>query len=397
MNKKYSVPKNMKEKVEPIIIEIEKFCDENLNENFKEKAVELTSKLSRKRPSPLNSGRAKTWAAGILDTIMKINFIYDSSNPLYIMKKDFVKIIGVSQNTINKKSNEIMDLLNISIFSSEWFVEGNEGHTMSGILEMQNQLLELTRNMEMEFEDDDMDFMEEYDDKEEILNIIRSQDINTLDEKELEGFHEFCLQVACLIKEEIQEEFEEEDYYYERFEQIQLVLNKACDAALRLHEVNNKKIKPYYDVLYLMAEVYMDGNNFDEALRRYEHIDKHYPNYPSPIKCKIFNIKYVTNNGVDEYLKSFENENNAIWEYNRALYYYSKGSKEQAIKHLKEALRKNNKIAEILLDEEEINLSGNLSPLESEAVGYYISSSWIWTGTEDALEWLFYKKQELMK
>lgn len=32
-----------------------------------------------------------------------------------------------------------------------------------------------------------------------------------------------------------------------------------------------------------------------------------------------------------------------------------------------------------------------------EAIGYYISSNWIWTGTEDALEWLFYKKQELRK
>lgn len=134
MKNKHSIPKNMNEKVEPIIKEIELFCEENLNEKFKDKAIELTCKLARKRPSPIKLGKSKTWASGILDTIMKVNFIYDSSNPLHMMKRDFVKKIGVSQNTINKKSNEIMDLLNISILSSEWMVEGNEEYTMGKFL-----------------------------------------------------------------------------------------------------------------------------------------------------------------------------------------------------------------------------------------------------------------------
>jgi len=205
MKNKYSIPKKMQEKTEPIIKEIEKFCDENLNDNFKDKAIELTCKLSRKRPSPLESGRTKTWAAAILNIIMEINFVYSSQNPFYMMKKDFCKNIGVSQNTVNKRSNEIMDLLNIDIFSREWFVEGNEGFTMESVLdniEMLNDILQ---------EEDD-----EEADKMMILEAIYSQDINLLDEDELEGFIVLCINTSILILEEVKKEFEKDDYYDKR-------------------------------------------------------------------------------------------------------------------------------------------------------------------------------------
>lgn len=319
-----------------------------MNDNFKDKAIELTNKLSRKRPSPLSSGRAKTWAGGILDTIMKINFIYDQGNPLYIMKRDFVQKIGVSQNTINKKSNEIMDSLNISIFSSEWFVEGNDDFNMNNVLQSQNQLLELTRNIELALEEDSMDFDED------------------------------------------------DDYYYVRFKQAEMVLNKACNAAVRVNKIK-KNIKPYCGVIYMMAEMCMEAHDFEGALQLYENINYHYPNYNPYIKCKIFNIKYYTNDGAGEYIESLEKENNAMWEYNRALFNYSNNNEVMAIKYLKEALRKNKMIYDILLDNIHINPHADLSPLEKEAFEYYMCSKWIWVQTNEALEWMFYKKQELRK
>ena len=392
MKDKYSVPKSMKEKVEPIIKEIEVFCEENLNENFKDKAIELTSKLSRKRPSPLNKGRAKTWASGILDTIMKINFIYDPENPLYMMKKDFVQKIGVSQNTINKKSNEIMDLLNISILSDEWFVEGNE-FTMSDVLQMQEEMFNVFASMGLDIDEEDFDTIEDEEiNREKSLELIGSQNIDILDEEELEYFCAICLQVACFIGEELAEEFEEDDYYEERLTEITIVLNKACDATKRLIKLNDKKIKPYYDVLYMKGEIAKSTNDLKTALESYEKIDKDYPNYPISMKCNIFNIKYLMNDNAGEYLKSIEKDKDAMWEYNSAIYNYSIGNELMAFKHLKEGIRKNRKISEILLDEIRPDLRCDLSPLEIEAVDYYVTSEWIWRQTEGVLEWMFYKR-----
>lgn len=45
---------------------LEAYCDEKLNDGYKEVCLAVLAKLARKRPSPLVSGRANTWACGII-------------------------------------------------------------------------------------------------------------------------------------------------------------------------------------------------------------------------------------------------------------------------------------------------------------------------------------------
>lgn len=378
MKNKYSIPKKMQEKTEPIIKEIEKFCDENLNDNFKDKAIELTCKLSRKRPSPLQSGRTKTWVAAILNTITEINFVYDSDNPIYMMKKDFCKKIGVSQNTVNKRTNEIMDMLNIDIFSREWFVEGNE-FTMESVLDH----IEMLNDM-LEYEEDDES------DKMRVLEIIYSEDLNLLDEDELETFARGCISIIILILDEVREEFKEDNYYYRRFKQMEMVINKAYDAAVKVCEIEDKKVKLYYDVLYMTGQICMEAHDFDGALQVYEEIDRDFANYDESVKLNIFNIKYYTQNGAKAYLDLQKNEKGAAWDYNKALYHYSMHNEALALKHLKKAVRKNKYIKGLLLNDYELDLDKNLSPIEQEAVQYWANCEWIWKITDGALEWMFY-------
>lgn len=378
MKNKYSIPKKMQEKTEPIIKEIEKFCDENLNDNFKDKAIELTCKLSRKRPSPLQGGRTKTWVAAILNAIMEINFVYDRGNPLYMMKKDFCKNIGVSQNTVNKRTNEIMDMLNIDIFSREWFVEGNE-FTMEPILDH----IEMLNDM-FEYEED------EDPGKMRILQIINSEDLNLLDEDELETFARGCISVIILILDEVREEFKEDDYYYKRFKQMEMVINKAYDAVIKVCEIADKKVKLYYDVLYMTGEICMEAHDFDSALQVYEEIDRDFENHDEVVKLKIFNIKYYTQNGAKAYLDLQKKEKGAAWDYNKALYHYSMHNEALGLKHLKKAVRKNKYIKGLLLNDYELDLDKNLSPIEQEAVQYWANCEWIWKITDGALEWMFY-------
>ena len=70
-----SVPKNMQEKYDEIAGLIEPFCDDWLNEEYKALCLHALEKLCRKRPSPLLSGRTRTWAGGILHAVGHTNFL----------------------------------------------------------------------------------------------------------------------------------------------------------------------------------------------------------------------------------------------------------------------------------------------------------------------------------
>lgn len=47
-------------------------------------------------------------------------------------------------------------------------------------------------------------------------------------------------------------------------------------------------------------------------------------------------------------------------------------------------------IKDLLLNDYESNTDRDLSPIETEAVEYWITSQWIWQVTDEALEWMFY-------
>ena len=80
----------------------------------------LAAKLSRKRPSPLERGRTKSWAAGIVYTIGRVNFLFDKSQTPHLSATELCERIGVSQGTAGGKSTQIMDMLDIIQFHPEW-------------------------------------------------------------------------------------------------------------------------------------------------------------------------------------------------------------------------------------------------------------------------------------
>ena len=114
------VPKEMSARYMEIAELIEDFCDEKLNEEYKEICLRALAKLCRKRPSPIISGRAYTWACGIVYAIGSNNFIFDRSNPLYMTATEIADWFGLAKSTAGGKSAEITKLLKLSYYSSEF-------------------------------------------------------------------------------------------------------------------------------------------------------------------------------------------------------------------------------------------------------------------------------------
>jgi hypothetical protein len=115
-----AVPKAMQEKYNEIAAILEPYCDEYLNDEYKELCLHALEKLCRKRPSPLISGKATTWAAGIIYAIGQNNFIFDKSQPIHMTAEEIVEPLGMAKTTAANKAAEIRKMLKIDHYNSEW-------------------------------------------------------------------------------------------------------------------------------------------------------------------------------------------------------------------------------------------------------------------------------------
>jgi tetratricopeptide (TPR) repeat protein len=118
----YNVPKKMRDTFETVTKITDEFCRQHLDEEYAELAREMTATLSRKRPSPLERGRAKSWAAGVLYALAQINFLFDQGFEPYMMARELCERIGVSQSTASNKAQIIREGLDTFQMDPEWTV-----------------------------------------------------------------------------------------------------------------------------------------------------------------------------------------------------------------------------------------------------------------------------------
>jgi len=120
--KSLKVPESMREKFEEIVAINDAFCQQHLNEEYAELAREMTATLARKRPSPLLSGQAKSWAAGIIYTLGQVNFLFDKSQSPHMRADELCKRMGVSQQTASGRAQKIREMLDIFQMHPDWTV-----------------------------------------------------------------------------------------------------------------------------------------------------------------------------------------------------------------------------------------------------------------------------------
>ena len=115
-------------KVPPATIEVyneivdltDECCRAHLNDEYRELARELAAMLARKRPSPLLSGRSRTWACGIVFTLGRVNFLFDPTQQPRVTAGDLAKAFGVSPSTAATTARKIEDALRIGPLDPHW-------------------------------------------------------------------------------------------------------------------------------------------------------------------------------------------------------------------------------------------------------------------------------------
>ncbi|MDA1193423.1 MAG: DUF6398 domain-containing protein, partial [Candidatus Poribacteria bacterium] len=113
--------------IDELVSMINDFCHTHLNDEYATICLKLIDAVVEEEPSLLLSGRAKSWAGGVLYAIARVNFLFDSSQTPHMRADELCERFGVSQGNATAKSNEIMDALDIHQLDAQWRLESRLG------------------------------------------------------------------------------------------------------------------------------------------------------------------------------------------------------------------------------------------------------------------------------
>ena len=114
------VPKDMQVRFDDITRLTGDFSQAYLTDEYASLCRELTATLCRKRPSPLSQGKAATWACGIIHALGTVNFLFDASQTPHVPTSQIASYFGLSSSTMQSKSKQIRDLLDMYQMDPEW-------------------------------------------------------------------------------------------------------------------------------------------------------------------------------------------------------------------------------------------------------------------------------------
>ena len=110
-----------RERYAELIDIVDEFCNAHLNDEYKEVCNLLAADLCQDG-SPVLKGKASSWAAGIIWSIGRVNFLSDMSFEPAMTQQEFSKAIGVSPATISAKSRAIWNGLQLSPLDPDYTV-----------------------------------------------------------------------------------------------------------------------------------------------------------------------------------------------------------------------------------------------------------------------------------
>ena len=107
------------ERVSAIVAVTDPACDQHLDGEYAELCRSLVGRLARKRPSPLDRGDQRIWAAGVLYTVGGINFLFDRSQTPHVRADQLAEHLEVAKSTMGNKSARIRSLLGLSWYEPD--------------------------------------------------------------------------------------------------------------------------------------------------------------------------------------------------------------------------------------------------------------------------------------
>lgn len=114
------VPAKLQERYQSLVSLTDAVCQEHLTAEYAELCRKMAAALCRKRPSPIESGQAASWAGGIAYAIGAVNFLFDPSQNPHLTARELCALFGISQSNAAAKASQLRTIFDLSPLSWEW-------------------------------------------------------------------------------------------------------------------------------------------------------------------------------------------------------------------------------------------------------------------------------------
>ena len=147
------VPVALRETFDAIAHSTDAFCDQHLNDEYKQLIRQALAALCRKRPSPLLKGQASSWAAGAVHALGMVNFLFDPAQAPHCQATDIWAHFGLTASTGQNHSKKIRDALGMSPMDPAWTLpSGMDANPLVWMLEVNGYMVDV-RHMPLEVQD----------------------------------------------------------------------------------------------------------------------------------------------------------------------------------------------------------------------------------------------------
>ncbi|MES2942268.1 MAG: DUF6398 domain-containing protein [Pseudomonadota bacterium] len=136
-----------------ITLATDAFCDQRLNDEYKQLIRQALAALCRKRPSPLLKGQGSSWAAGAVHALGMINFLFDPSQTPHCKATDIWTHFGIASSTGQVHSKKMRDGLDMGPMDIQWTLPSRMGaNPLLWMLEVNGFMVDI-RSMPLEVQD----------------------------------------------------------------------------------------------------------------------------------------------------------------------------------------------------------------------------------------------------
>lgn len=120
MTPEIKVPQAMRETYDVIATLTDNFSDQYLDDEYRALLRQAVAALARKKPSPLLTGKAEVWAAGVVHAVGWVNFLDDAQQKPHCKSKFIYEFFGIGASTGQNKSRAIREMLDMDRFTPKW-------------------------------------------------------------------------------------------------------------------------------------------------------------------------------------------------------------------------------------------------------------------------------------
>ena len=104
---------------------VDEFCDEYLNDEYKQISHEIIEEMANGKSVYFKRGKLEVWASAIIYVICRINSVFDESNEVHITRRDILNYFNTKQSTVSRKANNLRNIYNLDKYSLNSVKESN--------------------------------------------------------------------------------------------------------------------------------------------------------------------------------------------------------------------------------------------------------------------------------